>query len=197
MFTGIIETTGTVEEMIRQEGNATFWISSSLAAELKADQSLSHNGVCLTVEETSAGRHRVTAIAETLSKTNLADWKPGTIVNLERCLLLNSRLDGHIVQGHVDCTATCTGIIAKGGSWEYTFNFPPVYNSLVIEKGSIAVNGVSLTCFDVTDQQFKVAIIPFTYDNTNFSFLFKGDKVNVEFDIIGKYILRNFKLSNH
>ena len=195
MFTGIIETTGTVTDLTRNGGNTSFWILSSLAVELKTDQSLSHDGVCLTVEENLADHYRVTAIAETLSKTNLVSWQPGTVINLERCLLLNGRLDGHIVQGHVDCTANCTEIIEKDGSWEYVFSFPTEFAPLVIEKGSIAVNGISLTCFNVTGHQFTTAIIPYTYGNTNISFMHPGDKANIEFDIIGKYVFRNNQLS--
>ena len=195
MFTGIIEATGTVTDLTRNGGNTSFWIHSTLAAELKTDQSLSHDGVCLTVEEILQDKHRVTAIAETMTKTNLCDLQKGNIINLERCLLLNGRLDGHIVQGHVDCTATCTEIIERDGSREYVFSFPAEFAPLVIEKGSIAVNGISLTCFNVTKYQFTIAIIPYTYGNTNIRFLHTSEKANIEFDILGKYALRHNSLS--
>ncbi|MGC4103009.1 riboflavin synthase [Ferruginibacter sp.] len=191
MFTGIIEATGTVKDITHSGTNATFWISSAISQELKVDQSISHNGVCLTVEETANGMHRVTAIAETLSKTNLGQWKPGTIVNLERCMQMNGRLDGHIVQGHVDATATCTNIVSKEGSWEYSFRFPETFSHLVIEKGSISLNGTSLTIFNVGKDDFTVAIIPYTYEHTSIHTLQQGDLVNIEFDIVGKYIARN------
>ena len=190
MFTGIIETTGTVIEVTGTGNNKTFLISSALAPELKVDQSLSHNGVCLTVEEIKDGRHRVTAIEETLLKTNLHSWQAGTVVNLERCMLLNGRLDGHIVQGHVDCTATCKAIVEKNGSWEYDFIFPPLFTNKVIEKGSICINGISLTLFNVGQHSFTVAIIPYTYEHTNMQNVKQGDLVNIEFDVVGKYVER-------
>jgi riboflavin synthase len=149
MFTGIIENTGTITGITTTGGNKTFLVSSPLAAELKVDQSLSHDGVCLTVEAVRGNSYQVTAIAETLSKTNLGGWEAGTVINLERCMLMNGRLDGHIVQGHVDCTAECTGITEKQGSWEYRFRFPASFTNRVIEKGSISINGISLTLFDV------------------------------------------------
>ncbi|MGB4935946.1 MAG: riboflavin synthase [Ferruginibacter sp.] len=195
MFTGIVENTGVIKELIVTGGNTSFWIESALAGELRVDQSLSHNGVCLTVEEVKGARHRVTAIAETLSKTNLSSWKPETIVNLERCMQLNGRLDGHIVQGHVDCTAQCTQVVEKAGSWEFSFTFPQQFAALVIEKGSVTVNGISLTCFNITDDQFTVAIIPYTFEHTNMNGLAKGDTVNIEWDLIGKYVARIAKLN--
>lgn len=194
MFTGIIEATGHVKEITANGTNKTFWIESPLSAGFKADQSVSHNGVCLTVEEVSGNSHRVTAIEETLSKTNLGAWQPGTLVNLERCMTLNGRLDGHLVQGHVDCTAVCTGIQQKEGSWEFTFEFPKKFAALLIEKGSICVNGISLTAFQVKKKHFSVAIIPFTYEHTNISHLKEGDQVNLEFDVIGKYVMRKLLL---
>jgi riboflavin synthase len=190
MFTGIIETTGIVKDIIINGTNKTFWISSTLSNELKIDQSLSHNGVCLTVEEVFAGTYRVTAIQETLLKTNLGQWLPGTVVNLERCMPLNGRLDGHIVQGHVDATAECINILKKEGSWEYTFSFLPAFRTLVIEKGSITINGISLTIFNVSDTNFTIAVIPYTYQHTNINTLKIEDLVNVEFDVIGKYVNR-------
>jgi riboflavin synthase len=190
MFTGIIETTGIVKDIIINGTNKTFWVSSTLSDELKIDQSLSHNGVCLTVEDVYAGSYRVTAIQETLLKTNASQWQQGTVVNLERCMPLNGRLDGHIVQGHVDTTAECIHILEKEGSWEYTFSFLPAFSTLVIEKGSITINGISLTIFNVSNTNFTIAAIPYTYQHTNINALKIGDLVNVEFDVIGKYVNR-------
>jgi len=190
MFTGIIETMGTIEAVISSGTNRTFWIVSPISAEFSIDQSISHNGVCLTVEEIKNGQHRVTAIDETLAKTNLKSWEKGMSVNIERCLQMNGRLDGHIVQGHVDTTATCNQVITKQGSWEYTFQLDEKFATLIIEKGSITINGTSLTLFNVTNNSFAVAIIPYTYEHTNMQFLKKGDEVNIEFDMIGKYVNR-------
>jgi riboflavin synthase len=194
MFTGIIEKIGIVTDIISSENNISFWIKSPISDELSIDQSVAHNGVCLTVEEIIEGKHRVTAIQETLNKTNLKQWKKNSFINLERCLAMNGRLDGHLVQGHVDSVATCLEIVEKQGSWEYTFEFDPQFASLIIEKGSITVNGISLTLFDVTNQSFRVAIIPYTYEHTNMQHLTIGDEVNVEFDMIGKYINRMMEL---
>lgn len=191
MFTGIIETIGIVKEVISNGTNKTFWIESKLSPELRVDQSVNHNGVCLTIEDIRSGQHRVTAIDETLKKTNLYNWRPGTLVNLERSLLLNSRLDGHIVQGHVDVTAICITKEEKNGSWEFKFDFSKKFSELVIEKGSICLNGISLTAFNVKKKSFSVAIIPFTFEYTNMKEVEEGDIVNIEFDIIGKYILRS------
>ena len=190
MFTGIIENTGIIREMNSAGTNRSFWISSPLANELKVDQSLSHNGVCLTVEEIKGDLHKVTAIEETLLKTTLSKWEKGNVINLERCMQLNGRLDGHIVQGHVDTTATCTEVNPKEGSWEYRFDFPEQFSMFIIEKGSITVNGISLTVFNVGKNSFTVAIIPYTYDHTTMSLLKKGDEVNIEFDVVGKYVNR-------
>jgi riboflavin synthase len=190
MFTGIIEKTGIIKEVISLGTNTSFWVESALAAELKIDQSLSHNGVCLTVEEIKNGMHRVTAIEETILKTNAGSWAAGDTVNLERCMQLNGRLDGHIVQGHVDCTAECAEVIEKAGSWEYHFTFPEKFAAFIIEKGSVTVNGISLTCFNVTDDSFTVAIIPYTFEHTNMSILKKSDMVNIEWDVVGKYVNR-------
>lgn len=194
MFTGIIETIGFVTSIIVEGNNKSFWIESSISKELKIDQSISHNGVCLTIEEIKENTHRVTAINETLAKTNLDNWKIGDLVNLERSLKLESRLDGHFVQGHVDATATCTEIKEIQGSRELEFSFPKKFSELVIEKGSICVNGISLTAFGVKKKSFKVAIIPYTYEHTNIKAVQKGDAVNIEFDLIGKYILRKLSL---
>jgi riboflavin synthase len=194
MFTGIIEQTGTIESVSRSGSNTSFWVTSPLSAELKVDQSISHNGVCLTVEEIDGNRHRVTAISETLQKTNLGDWQQGHIINLERCLAMNGRLDGHIVQGHVDTVADCISAEALDGSWEYTFRFDPRFAELLIEKGSVSVNGTSLTCFNVTRDQFTVAIIPYTYEHTSIRQLQPGSRVNIEFDMVGKYVVRKMSL---
>lgn len=194
MFTGIIEAIGQVKEIVTMGTNKIFWISSPLSSSFKVDQSIAHNGVCLTIEEVQEGLHRVTAVQETLEKTELNQWKPGTLVNLERSLLPGNRLDGHFVQGHVDTTGTCKKIRDRQGSHEFTFGFPKKMAALVIEKGSITINGISLTAFEVKKDSFKVAIIPYTFDNTNLSQLQEGDEVNLEFDMIGKYILRKLSL---
>ena len=190
MFTGIIETTGIIQSIERSGTNVSFWVASSLANALKVDQSLSHNGVCLTVEAIDTDLHKVTAIEETLQKTNLGSLQTGNVVNLERCMQLNGRLDGHIVQGHVDSTAVCSEAITKDGSWEYRFEIDAAFASLIIEKGSITINGTSLTIFDLTENSFKVAIIPYTYHHTNISSVQVGSVVNIEFDMIGKYVNR-------
>ena len=190
MFTGIIETTGIIKEVIFNDSNKAFWVESTLAAQLRVDQSLSHSGVCLTVEEIRDKRHRVTAIEETIQKTTLGNWGPGMLVNLERCLPLNGRLDGHLVQGHTDVQGVCTKRIEKKGSWEFQFEFPKKFSSLLIEKGSICVNGISLTAFDVRSRSFRVAIIPYTFEHTNIREVGPGEPVNLEFDMVGKYINR-------
>ena len=195
MFTGIIEQTGQIKEIQISGTNKIFLVQSPFSAELKIDQSISHDGVCLTVDAIENGLHRVTAIHETLQKTNLNHWQTGSIINLERCLPMNGRIDGHIVQGHVDTTATCKIIAEKNGSWEFTFEFDPSFASLIIEKGSIAINGISLTLFNVGNNTFNVAIIPYTYNHTNISKLIIEDKVNIEFDMIGKYVNR-FQMIN-
>jgi riboflavin synthase len=195
MFTGIVESPGVVKQVIFNGSNKTFWIESPISSQLKPDQSVSHSGVCLTVEEVAGSRHRVTAVDETLRKTNLDGWKEGTIVNLERCLKLNDRLDGHFVQGHVDATAVCKIRIEKNGSHEFTFQYPDQFAELLVEKGSVCINGISLTAFNVTKNQFTVTIIPYTYEHTDISTIAEGDRVNIEFDMIGKYILRRLSLS--
>jgi riboflavin synthase len=193
MFTGIIEDTGLIKKITSKSKNKTFWIESSISKELKIDQSLSHSGVCLTVEEIDNNIHRVTAIAETLKKTNLGGWKTGDLVNLERCLQMNGRLDGHIVQGHVDATGICKTRKETGGSWEFSFEFPKEFSHLIIEKGSISLNGISLTAFSVKKKSFSVAIIPYTFDHTDIKNVFPESKVNLEFDMIGKYVTRLIK----
>ncbi len=190
MFTGIIDVLVEVTD-IRSEGiNLNFNILSGISAELKADQSVSHNGVCLTVTEQGHGYHKVTAIQETLQKTTLGRLRAGDRVNLERCMQLNGRFDGHIVQGHVDQTGTCTAIADQNGSWLFDFTYEPSSGHITVEKGSICVNGVSLTCFQSGHGSFRVAIIPYTYAHTSFGQLRQGDKVNLEFDIIGKYLMK-------
>lgn len=188
MFTGIIESVGEVVGIEPQGMNLTFTIQAALAPELKIDQSVSHNGVCLTVIDVQADRYAVTAIDETLKKTNLGEWKAGTRVNLERCMPAHGRFDGHIVQGHVDQTAVCTAVVSQDGSWLYDFEYEPQPMHMTVEKGSISINGVSLTVFNSADHSFRVAIIPYTYEHTNFHALQVGDRVNLEFDIIGKYL---------
>ena len=195
MFTGIIETQGVIKKIIGKGANKTFWVKSPISSKLKVDQSVSHDGVCLTVEETKGNQHRVTAIAETLGKTNLNAWNEGSVINLERCLKVNDRLDGHFVQGHVDTSATCIYKEEKEGSWEFRFQIPAAFGELIIEKGSIAINGISLTAFNVSNDSFDVAIIPYTYDHTNMNSIQVGQKVNIEFDMLGKYISRKLSLS--
>ena len=194
MFTGIIESLGVIKEVVPFGTNKTFWIGSPLSSSFKIDQSIAHDGVCLTIEEVKENMHRVTAVEETLKKTNLNQCKPGQQINLERSLLLNSRLDGHFVQGHVDTVGTCKKIKDRMGSLEFEFEFPQKFAALIIEKGSVCINGISLTGFNVKKHSFTVTIIPYTFQHTNLQFLKKGDLVNLEFDMIGKYILRNLHL---
>jgi riboflavin synthase len=194
MFTGIIETTGIIKKVTANGTNVIFWIGSPASHELKIDQSVSHNGVCLTVEEIKDNHHRVTAIEETLKKTNLGEWKTGDMVNIERCLLINSRIDGHIVQGHADTTAVCKSRKELKGSWEFSFEFSKTFSHLIVEKGSISLNGISLTIFNVKKKKFSVAIIPYTFEHTNIQNIFPGSKVNIEFDMIGKYVTRMISL---
>jgi riboflavin synthase len=196
MFTGIIEQLGIVEAIESNNTNLTLMIQSALVTELKVDQSLSHSGVCLTVEEIMANQYKVTAIDETLKKTTIGLWKKGDTINLERCLRFDGRLDGHIVQGHVDTVGTCIGYTEKNGSWEYVIEIDEKFATLIIEKGSIALNGISLTIFNITNTSFTVAIIPYTYEHTNMHTLALGDKVNVEFDMVGKYVNRMNKISH-
>ena len=188
MFTGIIEEIGLVTEIRQDGGNVHFTIQSNLSNELKIDQSVAHNGCCLTVVGLSSNQHVVTAIHETLQKTNLGRWTVGSKINLERCMSLNGRLDGHIVQGHVDGLARCLEITDENGSWRYRFDYQSEF--VTVEKGSITINGTSLTVVDSEDQSFSVCIIPYTYEHTNFHALAVGDEVNLEFDIIGKYVAR-------
>ena len=190
MFTGIIETLGKVKKIEKDRENVHFTIETTIVHELKVDQSIAHNGVCLTVVAIDGNTYTVTAIKETLDKTNLVSLLEDDLVNIERAMKLGARLDGHMVQGHVDQTALCTEISENGGSWTFTFQYDPSTNNLTIEKGSIAVNGVSLTVVASKKNQFNVAIIPYTFKHTNFFRLKKGALVNLEFDIIGKYVSR-------
>lgn len=194
MFTGIIETLGKVQDIKNQNDNLHVSVQSSITNELKIDQSVAHNGVCLTVIAIENDVYTVTAISETIQKTNLGDWKIGDSLNLERAMLLGSRLDGHIVQGHVDQTGICTAVRETNGSWYYTFEYNKNLNNITIEKGSITVNGVSLTVVDSKDNEFSVAIIPYTYEHTNFKDFKVGTKINLEFDVIGKYVSRLYSI---
>ncbi|BAU53982.1 riboflavin synthase [Mucilaginibacter gotjawali] len=190
MFTGIIETLGKVTALRHDQGNLHITVESAIATELKIDQSVAHNGVCLTVIALTDGTHTVTAIEETLNKSSLGQLKVGDLVNLERCMQMNARLDGHIVQGHVDQTAICTGFAALDGSWEYTFAYDAAAGNVTVEKGSICVNGISLTVVNSKANSFSVAIIPYTFEHTNLQQVREGSVVNLEFDIIGKYVAR-------
>jgi len=190
MFTGIVEATATINKISTEGSNTIFTLSCPFTQELKIDQSLAHNGVCLTVVRIEKDEYDVVAIEETLKKTNLGDWKEGKLVNVERSVTLNQRLDGHIVQGHVDTMVTCTNITDVDGSWYFTFEYDAKWHDYLIPKGSVCLNGVSLTIAELTDTNFQVAIIPYTYTHTNFQSLEKSEKVNIEFDMLGKYINR-------
>lgn len=196
MFTGIIETLGTITNIEQEGDNFHITIKSKITSELKIDQSVAHNGVCLTVVKIEGDEYTVTAIKETLDKSNFKHVKVNDVVNLERAMILGARLDGHIVQGHVDQTATCINVVEEDGSWVYTFEYDKSYNNVTIEKGSITVNGTSLTVVDSIDNKFSVAIIPYTYENTNFHTFKSGSVVNLEFDVIGKYVARLLEKRN-
>lgn len=189
MFTGLIETTGTVVDVKRDKGNTVFVIESTISDKLSPDESVAHDGVCLTITQCQGNQHVVIAIPETLKKTNLGQRKPGDLMNLERALSLQDRLGGHFVQGHVDTVAICTEKKEVNGSWEYVFAYPEGFTAYVIEKGSVCVNGISLTCFDVHPGRFRVAIIPYTYAHTNIRLIEPGHQVNLEFDMLGKYVV--------
>ena len=195
MFTGIIETIGTIEAVSEEGTNVNFTISSDVSQDLKIDQSIAHDGVCLTVVDLGKDRHSVTAIAETLEKTALSSWEIGRQVNLERCMPMTGRFDGHVVQGHVDTVGTVTKIVDEDGSWRFYISHPVGEDFLTVAKGSITINGVSLTVVDSNSDSFSVAIIPYTYEHTGFKNLKEGDKVNIEFDIIGKYVKKLMKRS--
>ena len=190
MFTGIIETLGIIKDIRKDQENLHISVTSSITNELKIDQSVSHNGVCLTVVAISGDDFTVTAIKESIDKTNIGDWRTGDTVNLERAMKLGDRLDGHIVQGHVDQTGICKSVEENSGSWYYTFEYDESLNNITIEKGSITVNGVSLTVVNSKKNEFSVAIIPYTHEHTNFKDFKVGTKINLEFDVIGKYVTR-------
>tara|TARA_B100001093_G_scaffold33926_1_gene29375 strand:- start:1132 stop:1716 length:585 start_codon:yes stop_codon:yes gene_type:complete len=193
MFTGIIESLGKITEIVKEGENYHFTIESEISKELKIDQSVAHNGVCLTVVEKTKKNHVVTAIHETVQKTNFGFLKVGSLLNLERCLKIGGRLDGHMVQGHVDGTVKCVKIADENGSWRYYFEGANIDPKLIVNKGSICINGVSLTIANIKGKAFEVAIIPYTYENTNFKDLKANDLINIEYDILGKYILKNLK----
>ena len=195
MFTGIIETLGIIKEIKSDNDNLDITVSSSITNELKIDQSVAHNGVCLTVVAINEEQYTVTAIKETIIKTNLSDWKVGDLLNLERAMKLGDRLDGHIVQGHVDQIGICKSVEEANGSWYFTFEYESKLNNITIEKGSITVNGVSLTFVNSKENEFSVAIIPYTYEHTNFKNFKIGTKINLEFDVVGKYVARLYVLS--
>lgn len=190
MFTGIIESLGKIRQVDRAGSNLHFVVESSISEQLRIDQSLAHDGVCLTVVALDGNTHTVTAVEETLQRSNLGSWFVGTQVNLERAMKMGDRLDGHMVQGHVDNTATCVGADNRDGSWRYTFKYSPKPGQVLVDKGSVCINGVSLTVVEPGQGQFSVAIIPYTYEHTNFKQLQEGDVVNLEFDILGKYIFQ-------
>lgn len=196
MFTGIIETLGTVAKIEREQSNMHIYIHSDISSQLKIDQSVSHNGVCLTVVGIQDNTHKVTAIDETLQKTNLNKLQEGQLINIERCTPANGRFDGHIVQGHVDQTATCVAKENQDGSWLFTFQYDPRFNNITVEKGSISVNGISLTVVNSLTDRFSVAIIPYTIEHTNLKHVDIGSIVNLEFDIVGKYISKIMALKN-
>jgi riboflavin synthase len=193
MFTGIIEELGRLVHIEQDGGNTHFTLEAGMTSELKIDQSLAHDGCCLTVVEIKGNQYIVTAIRETLNRTTLGNWKVGSMVNLERCMMNNGRFDGHVVQGHVDCTAICEDVQHHDGSWMFSFNYQS--DHITVEKGSITINGTSLTVVDSSDNGFSVCIIPYTYENTSFKNIEKGSIVNLEFDILGKYIMKYLKNS--
>lgn len=192
MFTGIIETLGVIHQIEKEEDNLYITVDATITPELKIDQSVAHNGICLTVVAIDSSFYTLTAIGETINKTTISNWKKGDVINLERAMKLGDRLDGHIVQGHVDQIATCISVDETNGSWLYTFQYDESLQNITIEKGSITVNGVSLTVVNSKKNEFSVAIIPYTYENTNFNTFAVGTKVNLEFDVIGKYVSKLF-----
>nr|MBP6316046.1 riboflavin synthase [Chitinophagaceae bacterium] len=195
MFTGIIEAEGKIQEVISENGTLVLHIESEIASELKVDQSVAHNGICLTVIAVNPPFHTVCAVQETIEKTSISSWKANELINLERCMKLNDRLDGHLVQGHVDTKAVCIQRMEAPNNWTFRFQIPEKFALLVIEKGSVCVNGTSLTCFNVSKDTFDVAIIPYTFAHTTIRFVKEHDEVNIEFDVIGKYISRMKQVS--
>ncbi|SFW57278.1 riboflavin synthase [Chitinophaga sancti] len=195
MFTGIIESLGEVITTKQEGSNMVITVRSSLTPELKVDQSIAHNGVCLTVTHIDKDIYQIVAVAETLQKSNIGLLSPGQQVNLERAMVFNGRIDGHIVQGHVDATGECISCTPQNGSWEYRFRFPAQFAGLIVEKGSICLNGISLTVFNVTNTEFSIAVIPYTYEHTNISAVQAGSIINLEFDILGKYVARQKTVS--
>jgi riboflavin synthase len=191
MFTGIVKDLGKIERVKAEQGNLHIWVASQMIEEISLDQSIAHNGICLTVDEIDDKLYRVTAINETIQKTNISHWETNDKVNLELCLRLGDRLDGHIVQGHIDTTGVCESITENNGSYEIQFSYPSEYKNLVIEKGSITLDGISLTCHSLIENKLNVSIIPYTWEHTNAGNWHKGTKVNIEFDILGKYLQRN------
>jgi riboflavin synthase len=196
MFTGIIETLGIIKDIQKEGDNFNITVVSSITNELKIDQSISHNGICLTVVSIFEDQYVVTAIKETVLKTNLSEWKIGDVINLERAMKLGDRLDGHIVQGHVDQIGECLSIEEANGSWYFTFKYDKKLSNITIEKGSITINGVSLTVINSKEDEFSVAIIPYTFEHTNFKTFKVGTKINLEFDVIGKYVSRLYSINN-
>jgi riboflavin synthase len=195
MFTGIIEKLGRVVQNEFRDKKLYLTVETTLSSELKIDQSVAHNGICLTVVEKTDTNYTVCAVHETIEKTTIGHWQAGQTINLERGLIAGARLDGHIVQGHVDTTGTCIVAKEENGNWQFQFSYPAAFANLIIEKGSIVINGVSLTCYNLKDNTFEVTIIPYTYEHTNFDQLKVGDSVNLEFDVLGKYLQRHISLS--
>ncbi len=196
MFTGIVETEGKIIEVLHQHNTLVLTVESAISNELKIDQSLAHNGICLTVTDVNENKHTVCAVQETIQKTTIAIWKKNDIINLERCMKFDGRLDGHIVQGHVDAKAVCVKKTGTENNHVYRFSISSAFSHLIIEKGSVCINGTSLTCYNVTETEFDIAVIPYTYEHTSIRFVNEKDEVNIEFDVIGKYIERLQRLNS-
>lgn len=195
MFSGIVETRGKIVEVVYSKTNIEIWLSVDFIDEIKIDQSIAHNGICLTVDTLESNRYRVTAIGETIAKTTISQWKSGDSINIERCVKLGDRMDGHIVQGHIDTLGECIEKMDKNGSWDFRFSYPNNFLALLIEKGSITIDGISLTCYNLVDNTFAVSIIPYTFDHTIAQHWQVGTKVNLEFDLLGKYIQRSLVIA--
>lgn len=195
MFSGIVETRGKIVEVVYSKTNIEIWLSVDFIDEIKIDQSIAHNGICLTVDALESNRYRVTAIGETIAKTTISQWKNGDSINIERCVKLGDRMDGHIVQGHIDTLGECIEKMDKNGSWDFRFSYPNNFLALLIEKGSITIDGISLTCYNLVDNTFAVSIIPYTFDHTIAQHWQVGTKVNLEFDLLGKYIQRSLVIA--